>query len=174
MDTRILYKFVEEVRRECRLAGIAGVELRSALAALDPERSAFFVRALLTHSTSVSRLLWPARDKSADRGKTLRTELTISDTSALRLARLRKALSETDASFEDWLLGLPKPDYIDFNLMPLGTMAGSREDTFQASLDPDTLEFSLRGDQANLAETIDEIKGLARSCDRWLRTHNPW
>lgn len=174
MDARILFKFVEEVRRECRLARLATGELRGALAALDPERAGFFVRAWLTHATSVSRLLWPDRPAYAARGELLRQELKVDAASPIRLANLQKHMFQPDEAYEAWLNRLPEPNYIDFNLMPSGTLSGSRQDTFQASLDPDTLEYTLRGDTANLAATSTALNKLEGICDHWLRTHQPW
>ncbi|MCP5525335.1 MAG: hypothetical protein H7A47_00830 [Verrucomicrobiales bacterium] len=174
MDAQFLFRFVGEVRRECRLSRLANTELRGALAALDPERTAFFVRALLTHATAVSRLLWPDRPAAAPRGETLRQALNVDASSPIRLPGLLKHVFQPDEAFETWLHRLPTPDYLDFNLMPAGTLAGSRQDTFQASLDPDTLEFNLRGDTANLARTSEALLRLENACDLWLRTHNPW
>ncbi|MCP5522584.1 MAG: hypothetical protein H7A46_13670 [Verrucomicrobiales bacterium] len=174
METRVLFKYVEEVRRECGLARMAAGELRTALAALDPVRASLFVRSLLTHAVAVSRLLWPERVESAARGATLRQELKVPDPSPLQLATLRKHTSRPDETYEDWLQRLPEPNYLEFNVMPAGTMSGSKEDTFQAALDPDTLEFTLRGDRASLAQVNEALRLLDTACERWLRTHNPW
>lgn len=174
METRVLFKYVEEVRRECGLARMATGEMRTALAALDPVRASLFVRSVLTHAVAVSRLLWPERAESAERGATLRQELKVPEPSPLQLATLRKHTARPDETYEDWLKRLPEPDYLEFNLMPAGTMAGSKEDTFQADLDPDTLEFTFRGDAANLAKVNEALRQLDTACERWLRTHNPW
>lgn len=174
METRVLFKYVEEVRRECGLARMAAGEMRTALAALDPVRASLFVRSVLTHAVAVSRLLWPERVESAARGATLRQELKVPEPSPLQLPTLRKHVARSDETYEDWLQRLPEPDYLEFNLMPAGTMSGSKEDTFQADLDPDTLEFTFRGDTASLAQVNEALRQLDTACDRWLRTHNPW
>ncbi|RME96675.1 MAG: hypothetical protein D6766_00015 [Verrucomicrobia bacterium] len=174
MEPKILFKFVEEVRRESRLARMAHSELRAAVAALDPNRAAVFVTAVLTHTIAVSRLLWPERPESAERGATLRRELQITEPSPLQLAGFRKHLARPDETYEDWLQRLPQPNYLEFNLMPAALMAGAQNDTFQGHLDPDTLEYTFRGDKAALAPVDGALRKLESACDYWLRTHNPW
>lgn len=174
METRVLYKFIEEIRRECHHARLAGAELRTALASLDPGRAAFFVRAFLTHAVTVSRFLWPERPGSAERGNELRGQLKIVEPSPLQLNPMRRHVSSPDETFEDWLNGLSALNYVDFNLMPLGTMAGSPADTFQASLDPDTHQFLWRGSQAHLGQAAEALRRLEGACDNWLKANTPW
>jgi hypothetical protein len=174
MDTKAFYRMVEELRQQCRFALLAYQNVRSALNEHDPERVFFQVHALLSHTVSVSRLLWPARAESAARGERLRQELKVGAESPLRLAGCRGQVDRFDEAYEDWLLGLEDPSYMDMNLMPVGTVQGFKADSFQRSLDTQTLRLFFRGTACDLRKVSDEIRSLESATQHWLRTHNPW
>lgn len=174
MENRLLYRFVEQIKAHCRLARLAGIELRGALGALNPEQGALQLHSFLAQAHIVSRFLWPERASSAERGETLRKELGAADTAALRLATLRKHLTHPDECYEDWLARLPEPNYLDFNLMSQQMMAAAPGDNFQTNLDPDTLMLTWRGDTADLAQVDHELRHLEHAAETWLRRHTPW
>ena len=174
MDKKILYRTIEEIRQQCRFAQAAFQSLRLRLNELDQERVFMYVHAYLGHAVMISRLLWPARAASVERGEILRKELNVPADSALRLSGGREQIEVFDEAYEDWLSSLSEADYVDQNLMPTGTMAGSRADVFQRSLDPDTMVFQLRGQPIPLRKVSDAIRSLEASTQQWLRTHQPW
>jgi hypothetical protein len=174
MDNRQLYRMIEEVRQQCRFAQAAFLSLKLRLTEPDHEKVFVEVHAFLGHATMLSRLLWPERAASAERGRTLRTELKIADTSPLRMGAGRAQVERFDEAYEDWLATLPEANYVDMNLMPTGTMLGSREDVFQRSLDPDTLVLQLRGVPIPLRQISDAIRALESAAQQWLRSHSPW
>ena len=85
MDKKVLYRTIEELRQQCRLAQASFQSLRLRLNELDQERVFLYVHAFLGHAVMISRLLWPARPASAERGETLRKELDVPPDSALRM-----------------------------------------------------------------------------------------
>jgi hypothetical protein len=174
MDKKVLYRTVEEIRQQCRFAQASFQSLRLRLNELDQERVFLYVHAFLGHAVMISRLLWPTRAASSERGETLRKELNVPADSALRMSGGREQVEALDEAYEDWLAGLPEADYVDQNLMPTGTMAGSRADVFQRSLDPDTMVFQLRGQPISLRKVSDAVRALESSTQQWLRTHQPW
>lgn len=174
MDKKILYRTVEELRQQCRFAQGAFQSLRLRLNELDQERVFLYVHAFLGHAAMISRLLWPARANSAERGELLRKELNVPAESALRMSGGREQIERFDEAYEDWLSTLPEADYVDQNLMPTGTMAGSKADVFQRSLDPDMMVFQLRGQPIPLRKVSDAIRVLDGAAQQWLRTHQPW
>jgi len=174
MDTKVLYRMVEEVRQQCRFGQITFESLRLRLNELNQDRVFVDVHAFLGHAVMVSRLLWPNRPESAERGESLRAELKVPADSPLRMAGSRAQVERFDEAYEDWLATLPEAGYVDMNLMPAGTMLGSKEDVFQRSLDPDTLILHLRGAPIDLRKVADAIRSLEHSAQTWLRTHNPW
>jgi len=174
MNNQVLFKFLEELRLQCHFARLAYDQLRSSLQGLDPEKSFFYVHALLTAAGNASRLLWPARPESKARGDQLRTELKLTENSLLQVRKLRRSLDAPDEHFEDWLSTMQTPSYIDFSIMPQGTMLGYKQDTFQRSLDPDTYKLVFRGEPCDLRQIKDELHKIEATAQQWLKTHNPW
>lgn len=174
MDTKVVYRMVEEVRQQCRFGQSAFESLRLRLNELNQDRVFVEAHAFLGHALMVSRLLWPNRAESAVRGETLRQELKVPADSPLRLAGSRAQLERFDEAYEDWLATLPEAGYVDMNLMPAGTMLGSKEDVFQRNLDPDTLILRLRGAPIDLRKLAEALRALETNTQAWLRTHNPW
>lgn len=174
MDNRVFYKTVEELRQQCRFGLLAFQNLRRALNEQDPERVFFQVHAFLAHATMISRLTWPTRADFQARGERLRQELNITADSPLALQGIRGQFERFDEAFEDWVTGLDEPNYIDMNLMPLGTMSGFKADKFQWSLDPDSFKLHFRGAACDLRRISDEIRKLESAIQRWLRANHPW
>lgn len=174
MDNQLFYKLVEETRRQCRLARFAFQNVRSNVNTLDSEKVFFFVDAFLGHVCNVSRLLWPERESSKSRGERMRAELKIADDSPLRLRGIRPQLERFDERVEDWLELPENRNSLDMNLMPQGTISDFKPDRFHRSLDPETFQFSMRGNECELRRVSDEIARLESALQSWFRTHNPW
>lgn len=174
MDSKQLYKFVEEIRQQCRFAQIAIQNMRNEILAMKSEKTFFFVHALLAHANNIALLFWPVREGSKDRGETLRKELKPSEELSRQLKEIRPHLEHYDERYEDWLATLDEWSYVDMNIMPQGTMAGYKQDAFQRNLDPENLKLELRGAPCDLKVLSDQIKKLEASSNTWLRSHNPW
>jgi len=163
-----------EVRQQCRFALSAFESLRLRLNEQDAERVFVDVHAFLGHAFMLARLLWPVRQSSIARGEALRSELKVGVESPLRMGGVHGQIEGWDEAYEDWLSTLPEAGYVDQNLMPTGTMAGSRADVFQRSLDPDTLVLQLRGAPVDLRRLSDSLRALENATQQWLRSHHPW
>ena len=174
MDTKVLYRMVEEVRQQCRFGQMTFESLRLRLNELNQDKVFVEVHAFLGHAVMISRLLWPTRPESAARGETLRAELKVPGESPLRMTGSRAQVERFDEAYEDWLATLPEAGYVDMNLMPSGTMLGSKEDVFQRNLDPDTLILRLRDAPIELRKVADAIRSLESGAQAWLRSHHPW
>jgi hypothetical protein len=174
MDKKILYRTIEELRQQCRFGLTTFQSLRLRLNELDQERVFLETHAFLGHATMISRLLWPIRASSAARGESLRKALEVADDSPLRMGGGRSQVETFDEAFEDWLVTQPGADYVDMNLMPTGTMAGSKTDLFHRSLDPDTMQFLFRGVPIPLRKLSDAMRALEWAIQQWLRTHQSW
>ncbi len=168
------FRLIEEVRQQCRFAQMALRQFKSELWAMDSERIFMFVHAFLGHALYLSRLFWPDRKASAERGEVLRRELKVADDSSLQLRTIRDELERPDERLEDWMQGLEHPNFFQMNVMPQGTLEGYRKDAFHRSLDPDTLRFEYRGVPCNLKQLSEEMRKIESNCDYWLRRHNPW
>ena len=174
MNPKALYRMIEELRQQCRFGLLSFESLRLRLNDLNTERVFVETHAFLGHATMVSRLLWPSRPESTQRGELLRSELKLPDASPLRMSGTRSQIDRFDEAYEDWLITLPEAGYVDMNLMPSGTMLGSKEDVFQRSLDPNILTLNLRGIPIDLRQIAEALRTLEHATQGWLRNHNPW
>ncbi len=174
MNNQVLFKFIEEVRLQCRQARLAYDNVRASTQGLDPEKTFFFVQAFLHTARNLSRFFWPERSSSNARGERLRQELKVGIDSPLNLGKIRRCLDAADEHFEDWVTALEAPNYMDFNIMPQGTMQGYQQDSFQRNLDPDTYQLVFRGEPCDLRKVGDEVRRVESAAQQWLKTHNPW
>jgi hypothetical protein len=174
MDNQLLYKLVEEVRQQAHFAQFAFQNVRDNLVASDSERVFFYVHALIAHVANISRLLWPARPESKERGDQLRAELKVDESSPLRLAGFRQQVDQFDERLEDWASALEHRNYMDMNIMPLGTISNYKQDTFQRNLAPERFQFWFRGDACDLRALAEELRKLDSAVEAWLRTHHFW
>ncbi len=174
MNNQIMFKLLEEIRLQCRFAKFAYENLRLSLQAMDAEKTFFYVQAFLNQARNVSRLLWPARASSQERGERLRKELQVAPESPLNLRELGQHLDASDERLEDWIGAMQNPGYMDFNIMPQGSISAYQQDSFQRNLDPDTYKLIFRGESCDLRQMVDELHRLDSTARVWLATHNPW
>lgn len=174
MDNVVYYKLIGEVKQRCRFAQFAFRELRNSLQAVDSEKVFFYTHALLDHALEVSKLFWPRREQSQERGKSLREDLKVADSSSVRLGSVREQLERGDEQLEDWISRQENKNYVDMNVMAQGTMAGFKADNFHRSLDPENFKLRLRGEDCDLRHLSDELQKIESAADLWQRTHNPW
>lgn len=174
MDAQLQFKLIEEVRQQCRFGQIAMRQLKTDLWALDAERVFFYVHAFLGHAVALSRLFWPERPSSEERGALLRQELKVADDAPLQMRALRAELEHYDEHLEDWIGSLTHRNFHPMNVMPQGTLGGAMQDTFHRNLDPDTLRLEYRGVTCELRRVADQMHKIETDSDYWLRHHNPW
>jgi len=174
MNPTSAFKLVETVRQESRFALLAFQNLRVALNEADQERIFLFAQAMGFHAAQVACFLAPLRPASAARGQFLRSELNVESGSPLLVPALRDLLKLGDESYEDWVAGLEKPDYLEMSVMPQGGLTGSSPDVFQRRIDPDSLHFGFRTSSLDLSRLAQELRRLETSCQTWLRGHTPW
>jgi hypothetical protein len=174
MDNKALYQTLEEVQLQCKFALFAWSELRNSLPALDSEKTFFFVHGLINHSAVVSRICWPKTESPSNRGAHVREALSIENDSKLNNSSLFLQILEPDQSYDDWLETLGPQEFVGMNIMPQGAIAGLGSDIFHRNLDPESMEFVIRGVSCSLKEMRDELLQLERKAQAWLETHNPW
>lgn len=174
MDNKVIYKWVEEIEQRCRFADLALKEIRDSLNDQVPERVFLHVHSYLDQVAVLNGMLWPKRQASLPRGDELRKALGVNDSSALNIRAFRGQIGAEDESYEDWLNGLPEPNYVDFNLMPASTMTGFSSDTFHRDLDPESFKFTYRAGVCDLKSVHAEVRALQSAITRWKRENSPW
>ena len=171
MEPERLIKTIEEVRQQCRFARIAWRGLQNNLNGMDSESVFFYVHALLERSREVARMLFPANDGDAEKGKTLRQALKVADKSVLGTTDLAPFLDKTGERLDRWMDSLGHYSYVPMNIMPKGTMVDFRQDAFLRNLDPDTMEFSWLGQTIDLDNLVKALQAVENAIETWLRRH---
>jgi hypothetical protein len=164
-------KWVEEIRLRCRFALHAWRQLRGSLPAMDKEQSFFYVHAFLDHVTEIACILWPDKDPGKERGQVLRTALAMKDQPLLEPALNRDICKCFDENLDRWMKSLDRRSCLGMNIMPKGTLAGSREDRFIRNLDPETYQLGLMDHDIDLGALHEALQALDQDVNRWLRNH---
>lgn len=174
MENPLVFKILEEIRLQVRLAQIAQRGITPAAQSNDTDKAVFYAHGLLLHAMCVSRLLWPSAESGAERGRRLREVLKVEEESPLRLEAPRRQAEAYDERLVDWADQAEHRDFVAVNLMPVGTLEGFPEDKFHRSLDPESLSFSFEGISVDLRRVMRALAELDRVAESWLRKNNPW
>ncbi len=169
METEQLPKWIAEVRQQCRFGKMAWQGVRSSLNGMDPEKTFFYVHALLDRTRQVAGLLWSTQAEAADRCSALRSALGVADGHPLQAPELTFFATATDEQFGRWLGTLDHLHYLGMNVMPQGTMADFQQDTFLRSLDPEVLEFSWYDRRIALRPLVMALRELESVAESWLK-----
>lgn len=174
MENQVAFKMLEEIRLQCQFTEHAFHQLKTSMNAQDLTRVFFYLHAVVDHTSQISRLFWPERAESSERGRWLREKLAVEDGSPLKMTGIREEFESQDEKFETWLAGLESHDYVALNLMPMGSLADFNRDAFRRNLDTESLKFQFQGMTVDLHAVPAEIKRLDKTAQRWMDTHNPW
>lgn len=153
-----LEPFVRELYRQCNFGVRAFRELQAAYDARSEWDLDYLypIQNLLVAAAIVSRILWPTKDKHAERGRTLRHCLEVADASPLKDRKIRDRLEHIDEKIEEWRRrdGKTHMDAIvgsrGFRAF-LVKMSYSEVSLFR-HYDPSTYQFSFWGDTHDLSK----------------------
>lgn len=127
------------------------------------------VQSFLTATAIISKLLWPGRSQGTDvrsqwrrfRADRLRTELMVSDTSALKDRKVRDSADHFDERIDDFVRDQPVP-------RSWADVAGEefvRHPTPFRAIDSDTGEVLAGHDRLALALVIRDLNAVLRRCE---------
>ena len=173
LDPRILYKLVEEFRLQCRFLDRAWKQLQEALVRVDEERCFAGLQDIL----SIGSILVSFSDDLDGLSSPYLRE--ISWLAGLReessVAALKKVSRAGSANgLVRWLESLGDDEPADMSLMPAGTLSGFKADLFQRRYDPESHEFTFRGEAIRIRELVKTINLAEKQAVKWLNRHNPW
>lgn len=167
------FKLVEAVRQECRFAILAFARLRTALNETDQKWVFVCAQAMLQHAGQVACFLVPSLPVPAERGEFRQRELEVEVGNVLLVPALREMLERGNETYEDWVVGLDIPHFLEMTVMPQGALVGSSPDVFHRRIDPDSLRFGFRNWSIDLNCWVRELRRLEGACQTWLRGHTP-
>ena len=176
METKIMFRLVEETRQQCRFARFAYQELRNKLITTDAEKLFFFIDGFLLHLARIQHILWSDGDdvKQKETGESLRKALKFSEGGPLKTPSLQSECVDQLLQFQKWLETLPNSDYLDMNVMPSGTLDDSGADQYHRNLDPETMMLRVRDTQFDLSSFERDLRKIESATESWLRNNHPW
>lgn len=167
MDRQLLGIFQLEVERQCRFGLIAAQDLRASTQRGDTDRVWYSVQALLIAAGNVSKLLWPARSGTPNRGDQLRESLSVPDASPLEPRTFRNHFEHFDERLEAWATSSPRRGFVDANIGPAGFISGPRASDFLRNFDTTNHAVMFRGDMYELRPLIDSLQTLHQAASVW-------
>jgi len=167
MNPMVLRIFQTEVERQCKFALIAAQDLDRALHTLENDRIWYSVQSFLVAVGNVSKLLWPIKKedklKLRERGKELRTSLSVGNDSPLRPRTFRNYFEHFDEGLEDWATSSERHNFADSNVGPRPTtcmIAGLDPGDYLRNFDTENFAVTYRGDEYHLRPIVDAVHAL--------------
>lgn len=192
-----------EIATQCQFAIGAIGQLNHALRWLRENRDAeaeqqrFFhnevfrsVHSFLTHTSNISRMLWPAVPSRGNgesdegyearisqklpvgRARALRQTFGLSDEHPLKSRRLRDLLEHFDEKLDEWRTTSVQRNIVSDYIGPRNGFVGITETDMMRWFDPSTNSFTFRGeifDLQALATAVSDLLPLSKSVELRLR-----
>ncbi len=160
LSPTVLKTFYIEIEKQCRFALIAANDVNVALQSYNTDLLFYSIQALLVATANVSKLLWPARPRIADRGSQLKSNLGVGINSALELRTFRDHFEHYDERLEAWASDSTRHNIVDTSVLPPSSISGIDPRDFMRNFDPTTLSVTFRGDTYALQPVIAEVQAL--------------
>ena len=173
MDDWFLDIFVREVERQAAFGVMASQDLAGALPTGNMDRLWYSTQALLIAAGNVSKLLWPVRPLSGERGQQLREVLGVPEESPLRPRAFRNHFEHYDERLEDWMMSSERHNIVDSSVLPPGAIQGIDPGDFLRNLDPTSMKLTFRGDSYDLGSLVGTIRDLRNRAESRVKTP-PW
>jgi hypothetical protein len=120
------------------------------------------IQSILVASGNISKILWPSRNKSKDRGLYLRKMLKIEEDHILSNRKFRDHFEHYDERIEKWFLDKPGASYVDLSMNPsLRSSLPQNDHRGYNSID-NTLVF--RGETLDFKKILDGVQQIYQNC----------
>lgn len=159
MDTMILRIFQREVERQCKFALMAEHGLKQALRTGDVDGIWYSVRAFLVAAGNISKLLWPPRPSSTERGAKLR-ESPVPINSPLKPRTFRNSFEHFDERLEQWATSSERHNLADSNVGSPNMIVGLELGDYLRNFDTVNWAVTFRGDTYYIQPIADAIQEL--------------
>jgi hypothetical protein len=161
--------FIGEILNQAKFAERAALRLDTSTDDFDPIEIWGAIQSILIAAGNVSKILWPSRKTSADRGKLLRELLEVDDRNPLSDRNFRNHFEHYDERIEDWFKKSGSAVYIDSRIDPFGTPWGRNPANIHRGYDPLTKALTFRGESTDLAAILRALKEIQHKCSRLAR-----
>jgi hypothetical protein len=160
MQNWMAFFFLGELEHQCGLFERAKLGLTHALARNSAGECWLFLDTLVLAAGNISKILWPARSKSKQRGRDLRDMLGVSDDSVLCSRDLRDHLEHFDERLERH--ATENCTVVDSNIGDL-TMVSVGNALFLRNYDPRKEEVTFLNETYQLAPLVSAVCQLRSS-----------
>lgn len=182
MDTFVQAVYLTEIQTQCCFAlhAVRGINQAMALCEADASHHHTLhlevfrqMHSFLTHSSNVSKLLWPVASASQERGSALRTLLGVPEASCLKDRTLRNHLDHYDERLDAWRKQDQRLIISDCNIGPKDMIEGVDDTGAMRNYDPAKKIFSFRGEDYDIQELTHAARDLFSATTDKLRSLRP-
>jgi len=150
------FYFIQELAEQCMFVRMAKIDLKKCRRTdnYGLDREYYYLQSLLIALGNISKILWPIKQKNANRGIELRTTLNIKDDSALKNRNLRNLFEHFDEKADEWFEDADRRGFSDRSV---GSMEGinipSEKDRLRVFV-PETWTLTCLGKEYKLGPAI--------------------
>ncbi|MEF8874950.1 MAG: hypothetical protein V5A88_09840 [Candidatus Thermoplasmatota archaeon] len=162
---------IKEMELQCDLALKGFDELEKALSECDDEKVWYSIHSFFSSAARISELL-KLGEKAIEKNREnddLRKLMKISNSSLLSNPKWGRAIGDFGEKLEEWATKTDRTHIGEKNVIPKGCVSEMDEEDMLRHFDPETYEFTLRGEtydlkkcQEKISEVKDVIEDLAR------------
>jgi len=156
--------FVGEVAMQAKIALRAAERLLPMIDVSDQVEAWCSIQSILIAAGNVSKILWPSRDSSKERGEVLRNLLNADDFELLSSRKFRNHFEHYDERIEDWFSKNNSSVYMDSRIDPFGSVWGDNFSGCHRAYNPLTKILFFRGDSVNVRALVDELEIIRDKC----------
>jgi hypothetical protein len=164
--------FLSEIVRQAEIAKLSATRLKSEHYETNSLEIWCSLQSILIASSNVSKILWPSRKKSKERGKKLRSMLAIENGNLLEKRGLRNHFEHYDERIDDWFKTNQSTVYIDSKIEPFEPGISSFKQFAHREYNPLTKVLIFRGEKFDIGGLLVELEKLAEKCGQYVLSYS--
>ncbi|MBT0571480.1 hypothetical protein KIK84_14220 [Curvibacter sp. CHRR-16] len=167
METLAEMVFIGEIVQQAKIAKLASERLRATNDHFDELEVWSSIQSILAAAANVSKILWPSRKLSTERGMRLRRLLNVDDDNLLADRKFRNHFEHYDERIEDWFIKHGSAVYRDSIVNSFGSIWGNNPPNDHRAYNPVTQTLTFRGESVDLAALLNALEEIRHECLRF-------
>lgn len=160
--------FLSEIVRQAEIAKLSSTRLKSKDHQTNSLEIWCSLQSILIASSNVSKILWPSRKNSKERGEKLRSMLEIENGNILQERKLRNHFEHYDERIDDWFKTNQSAVYIDSKIEPFEPGISGFKQFAHREYNPLTKVFIFRGEKFDIGGLLVELEKLTEKCGQYV------
>ena len=156
--------FIAEIVMQAKIAKQAAERLQATTDHFNRIEVWGAIQSILIAAGNVSKILWPTRKSSAERGKVLRKLLSIDDRSMLSDRKFRNHFEHYDERIEDWFKENCSAVYMDPSIDSFKSIWGDNPANRHRAYNPLKQTLTFRGESVDLAALLKVLEEIRYKC----------